>query len=404
MPDVRNLLPPNRTALESSVVQALFTQEHPIRDITTLYRADILALPLLPWLAWSQDVLVWPADADESMRRNLTAGAWAMHRRMGTLAGLREMAGYQGGTIKRAIVPPSKTYAGVSLTAAERNTFVQRYPQLRIYPQRVTGKRVGAMLAHCFPGAGVHPTQTDATMRLAPQTYLYRDGVETPLQSTERSTISTERTGRSYLEVRRPGMARHGSFAGLPGRWLVPGDAGQRMYRLTVETPYIDSREQLRHVAVSPSLQLLDVRYDWTAGTAFANGVHAGMHVAGHLRPSTARERIYKRLWLFDPAMEVLRRGAISFAGATRLSMPAHHAELAIAIPGHKHPRAAGRYLTGYTIASDHKRYHDTIAGLRRVARASDRIAIDTATTRPLLARGAVFAGAAVAGEWRAIA
>ena len=404
MPDVRNLLPPNRSALESALVQILFKQEHPVLDITTLYRADTLAAPLLPWLAWSQDALAWPADADDTMRRNLTAGAWAMHRRMGTLAGLREMARYQGATIQRAIVPPSKTYAGVSLTAAERNAFVQRYPQLRIYPQRVTGKRVGAMLSRCFPGAGVHPVQTDAAMRLAPQTYLYRDGVETPLQSTERSTITTERAGRSYLEVRRPGVAPNASFAGSPGRWLLPSNAGQRMYCLTVETPYVDSREQLRRVTVSPGLQLLDVHYDWTAGTGRAAGVHAGGHITGHLRPSTARERIYKRLWLFDPAVEVMRRGAISFAGATRLSMPAHHAELAICIPGRKHPRAAGRYLTGYVIASDHKRYHDTLAGLRRVARASDRIAIDTATTRPLLARGAVLAGAAVAGEWRAIA
>ena len=121
MPDVRTLLPPNRTTLESAVAQTLFEREHPVRDITTLYRADILATPLLPWLAWAQDVLVWSEGADQTLRRNLTAAAWAMHRRMGTLAGLREMASYHGATIRRAIVPPAKTYAGVSLTAAERN-------------------------------------------------------------------------------------------------------------------------------------------------------------------------------------------------------------------------------------------------------------------------------------------
>lgn len=404
MPDVRHLLPPNRTALESAQVQTLFEREHPVRAIATLYRADTLATPLLPWLAWSQDVLAWPADADETLRRNLTAGAWAMHRRMGTLAGLREMAGYQGAAIRRAIVPPSKTYAGVSLTAAERNAFVQRYPQLRIYPQRAAGRRVGAMLARCFAGVGMHPVQTDAAMRLAPQAYLYRDGTETPLQSTERTLTGAGHSARQYLEVRQAGARPHASFVGLAGRWLLSSDAGQRMYRLTVQTPYIASREQLRHVAVSPGLQPLDVRYDWTTGTSHATGVHTGAHVSGHLRASSARERIYKRLWLFDPSVEVLRRGAVSFAGATRLSMPAHHAELAIAIPGRKHPRAAGRFLTGYAVASDHQRYHDTLAGLRRVARASDRIGIDTATTRPLLARGAVPAGSATAGEWRAIA
>ena len=49
MPDVRLLLPPNRSALESAVVQALHTQEHPERTLTTLYRADTLDAQLLPW-------------------------------------------------------------------------------------------------------------------------------------------------------------------------------------------------------------------------------------------------------------------------------------------------------------------------------------------------------------------
>ena len=58
MPDVRTLLPPNRTTLESAVAQTLFEREHPVRDIVTLYRADTLATPLLPWLAWA--AAAWP--------------------------------------------------------------------------------------------------------------------------------------------------------------------------------------------------------------------------------------------------------------------------------------------------------------------------------------------------------
>lgn len=402
MSDLRRILPPNRSALESAVVQALFVGDHPERAISTLYRPDAIAAPLLPWLAWSQDVLAWPADADETLRRTITARSWALHRRMGTLAGLREMAGYFGATIPKAIVPPAKTFAGVSLTAAERDAFLERYPQLRIYPQRRTGQRVGALLAGLYAGVHVHPVQSDAAMRLAPQAFLYRDGSESPLQSTERQTIAEDRTAQTYIEVRQPGQSVRGSFAGLAPRWLVPSQAGQRMYRLALDTPYLDSREELHRTAVAPGLGLLDVHYDWSTTAGQESGVHAGRHVAGHLRPSTARDRIFKRLWLFDPAVAVLRRGARSFAGASRLSMPAHHAELSVAIPAKVHTRAAGRHLAGYLIASDHKRFHDTLGGMRRVARASDRLAINTATTRPLVARGGVLAGTAVAGEWRA--
>lgn len=402
MTDVRTLLPPNRTALESAVAQTLFDREHPVRDIATLYRADALATPLLPWLAWSQDVLAWPADADETLRRNLTAGSWAMHRRMGTLAGLREMAGYHGATVTGAIVPPAKTYIGAALTLAERNAFVQRYPQLRIYPQRTASRRVGAMLARQYLGDAVHPVQTDAAMRLAPQTYLYRDGVETPLQSIERETINTERQAQTITEVRRPGSAGALGFCGRPVRWTARSDAGARMYRLALDTPYLDGHEVLRRVAVTPGLEPLSLRYDWIAGRGTVHGVHAGQHVSGHLVRSSARERIYKRLWLFDPELSVSRRGAMSFCDASRLTMPAHHAQLSVSIPGRLHPQAARRFVRGFLLGSDKSGYHATLAGMRSMSRASDRIAINTAVTRPLAAGEATRAGAATAGEWRA--
>lgn len=402
MPDVRTLLPPNRTALESAVAQTLFDREHPVRDITTLYRAKDIAVPLLPWLAWSQDVLAWPAGADETLRRNLTAGAWAMHRRMGTLAGMREMASYHGATVTGAIVPPAKTYVGAALTMAERNAFVQRYPQLRIYPQRVTGKRVGAMLAHCFAGVHVHPCQTDAAMRLTPQVYLYRDGRETALQAIERETLTTERKAQTITEVRRPGNAGALGFCGRPVRWTARSDASARMYRLALDTPYRDGMEVLRRVAVTPGLEPLNLRYDWIAGQGVVQGVHAGQHVSGHLVRSSARERIYKRLWLFDPELSVSRRGAMSFCDASRLTMPAHHAQLSVAIPGRLHPQAARRFVRGFLLSAEKDSYHATLAGLRRMARASDRIGINTAITRPLAAGEDIRAGAATAGEWRA--
>ena len=142
------LLPPNRSALESAVVDALHTLEHPERLLSTLYNPDAIAAPLLPWLAWGRDVLAWPSDADETQRRQLTARSWHLHRRMGTLSGLRELAAVFGGTITKAITPPAKLFAAPALTVAERNAFVARYPQLRIeldvnnHPVSLVGERI----------------------------------------------------------------------------------------------------------------------------------------------------------------------------------------------------------------------------------------------------------------------
>lgn len=398
------LLPPNRSALEAAVVQALHTMEHPERTIATVHHAGAavgIATALLPWLAWGVDVLAWPRTAGETQRRQLAAASWRMHRKMGTLAGLREIAAVFGASIPRAIVPPAKTYAGAALTTAERNAFVARYPKLRIYPQRLTGQRVGAMLARCFAGGAAHPITTDAAMRMAPQAFLARDGVETPLQTTQRELLTTERTATSVTEIRQPGQAGAAGFCGRPVQWLVRSTAAARMYRLRLDTMYRDGQEGVRRVAVSPGLGLLDVRYDWIAGRGTATGIFAGGHVAGHLHRSTARERIYKSLWLFDPALDVGRRAAMSFCSASRLGMPAHHAQLTLAMPSHLGARVARRYVQGFVVPTDKTAYHDTLAALRDVARASDRIAIETAVHRPLAASEAVRAGAATAGEWR---
>ncbi|MGC3004880.1 hypothetical protein ACPF8X_42525, partial [Streptomyces sp. G35A] len=215
-----------------------------------------------------------------------------------------------------------------------------------------------------------------------------------------RELQTTERTATSVTEIRQPGQAGAVGFCGRPVRWLARSTAAARMYRLQLNTAYRHGQESLRQVAVSPGLGLLDVRYDWIAGRGVAAGVFAGCHVAGHLQRSTARERIYKRLWLFDPALDVGRRGAMSFCGAARLGMPAHHAQLTLAMPSHLGGRVARRYVQGFLVTADKATWRDTLAALRDVARASDRIAIDAAVHRPLAASEAVRAGAATAGEW----
>lgn len=407
MPDVsRALLPAYRSTLESAVVDAVHTAAHPIDDIRTLYRPELpaaggVSAPLLPWLAWARDVLVWPRGAGETLQRQLTRASWQLHRRQGTLAGLRDVAGVFGAEIVRAITPPSKSYLGARLTTAQRNDFLSRYPQLRIYPRRLAGVRVGAMLQGLHLGAAVHPVQTDAALRLAPQAFVYRDGRETPLQAMEREIVTEDATAVRVLEVRAAGQAGPRAFCGRHVRWLAQGDAAARMYRLTSAETYTDSRELLHRQAIGPGLQPITPRYDWVMGHGQERGLFAGRHVAGHLVRSTAPARIFKRTWLLDPAVSVVRRGAMSFTDATRLGMPAHHAELAVRLRGQRLQRAAGRYLQGYLVATPLDDFHSAAQAMRTVARVSDRIALDLGVTRPFTAGESRRAGTATAGEWR---
>ena len=397
--DLARLLPPKSTSLERSILGAAESVEQPTGPLPRLYRPDAVDTALLPWLAWSVDVLAWPRNADETARRNLVAGSWQLHRQQGTLAGYKTIAGYVGAEVVKAVTPPAKVFASASLSAVERNAFVARYPQLRIYPQRLTGHRVGALLANLHPGAAVYPVQTDAALRLAPQAYLYRDGSETALQAIERQLVTSEATAQQVTEIRHPGQAGQVGFCGRPVPWLATSDARQRMYRLSSDMPYLHQSERLRMEILQPGLDTLTVRYDWIAGPGQEHGVHAGRFVALHLMPSTARERIYKRYWLFDPAIDVSRQSACLHVGVGRLGMPPHHAEMQVRIVGKSPALAVRRHITGHLCRSDQSRLIDTLAAMRQIMRASDRIDIDTAVIRPVIA-GDTLAGAIPAGQW----
>lgn len=395
------ILPPTSTPLDRAILDATAGIEQSVGPLTRLYQPRAIDAALLPWLAWSVDVLAWPRNADETPRRNLIAGSWKLHRMQGTLAGYKTMAALCGAEVIKAIAPPAKIYVSASLTRVERNAFIERYPQLRIYPQRLAGQRVGAMLLGLYASAGIHPFTTDATQRLAPQAYLFRDGSESPLQAVERTINSETAHAVSITEVCQPGSAGHVGFCGRSVPFLARSNAAERLYRLSIETPYLDQAESLRRVTISPGLSPLTVRYDWIAGEGQEHGVHASRHVARYLMPSTARERIYKRFWLFDPHINVSRRVASMHCNAGRLGMPAHHAEMLVRISGRTPARSARRFVAGYLCRADQSVLRDTLGALRQVMRISDRISIDTAVISPTVAGEQHLSGTPVAGQWQ---
>ena len=345
--------------------------------------------------------VAWQRACTDTVRRGLIKDAVRRHRIKGTLAGFRLAAADADCTMVSAITPPAKVYTSPALTLAERNAFVARYPQLRLYRHRTVGQRLGL---HCGDTLGRWtPVQSDALLRLLPRAYLYRDGAETELTVIERTTTTNANRiaeSTTVTEVAIPGRAGFLAFAGTHPRYLTVTEAPSRFYRLALAETYQDSRETVRRIAATPGLTPIDVRPDAIAQTGIATGVHAGQFIARHLAPSTARDRIYQRLYLFDPEVSVLHRTATLHCDAGRLGMPAHHAELAVRMPGTASKQAAGRYCRGYLVATDKAALADCLTAMRDVMRASDRIAINTAISRPALAGNSAFAGQLTAGDW----
>lgn len=395
------LLPPNSTLVEAAVADSLEVSELRADVLRTLYNPYRVQASLLPWLAWAQDVLIWPRHINETTQRRLIDQSWKLHKMQGTLAAFREAAEIFGGEIVRAITPPSKCFASPSLTTAERNEFVARYPQLRIYRHRTVGKRVGL---HCSDVLGRWMfVKSDAELRILPRAYLWRSGQENELTVMERTVISTIQSAKSstVTEVAIPGTAGRLSFAGGNPRFLTVTEAAKRYYCVTLQQAYQDNSEQLRKISVYPNLTPINVRPDELAETGqSSHEVYAGQFVAKYLVPSSAFDRIYQRLYLFDPEIEVLRRTATLHLNAGRLGIPAHHAEIVLRLNSQRNNLACWRFVRGYLIATDKQNMTDCLSAMRAVMRVSDRVAIKTKTARPVTAGQTLIAGDIRAGDW----
>ena len=84
-----SLLPPNATDLERGM--ELASARAPEIPIRKLWSSADCPLALLPYLAWALGVEEWDPDWPEAVKRAAVAGAVAVHREKGTLAGLKRL-------------------------------------------------------------------------------------------------------------------------------------------------------------------------------------------------------------------------------------------------------------------------------------------------------------------------
>ncbi len=394
------LLPPNATPFERAMEDATAARLEAVpTPISTLYTPAACPAPAVPWLAWALDVPVWNTGWSETVKRGICAASWRLHRRQGTLGGLKALAGWAGAQVVSAVVPPSKRFAGASLTTADRNEFLLNHPQLRIYRHRTRGERAPRALFGRGDYAGAFwPAVSDAALRCAPRAMVWRAGVETALTFMERTTHVTAKTATTIATVAQRVTRGLRSFCGSVVRWPLAGTAGARLYTLRVDTPYVDASAVLRRQELSPGLQPITVHPDQVAEPGRGEGVFTRGFCQGFWRESTARLRLYDRVFLFDPHVATVRRGAGAFLSG-HLGMAPHTAILQVAIRGHRPAKAFGSFLAGCVRASDRAALDRVRTALAWGKRCSDRLFMDTTTRRPLRAGARWTAGVQMAGQ-----
>ena len=399
------LIQPSLAQDPNVVALAALAERITYLDVSPVVTHDIDRVPtsVLPHLAdqfHMRHTVAWRRAKTDAERRGLVKAGIQRHRIKGTLAGFRLAARDAGAVMVRAITPPAKLFSSPALTLAERNAFVARYPQLRLYRYRVVGQRQGAMLYRAHLDAGTYPLISDAWLRILPRAYLWHDGTETELTAVERTAATETREAETVTEVRKPGKATGLAFCAGHPHHLIKSDASDRIYSLKLTESYQDSSETVRRTTVQPGLSPIDVRFDEVAMPGQARGVFTGKPIGGTFRSSTARDRLYQRLYLFDSEVGVGQRTASLHLNQGRLSMPAYHAELQVCIRGRLQPTAVWRFTHGHLVAQSQEMLNDCLEAMRDVTRGADRIAIDTAINRPATAGEHNPAGALKAGDW----
>lgn len=422
-----DLLPPNSTPLERALSGPTGRLTAIPTPIDALWRWDECPSNLLPWLAWALSVDFWDETWPDARKRALIRESFELHRKKGTLYGIKRYLRYADAECLRAITPPDKPYAISAMSPDQRSAWLSRFPQIRIYDYADRGEATkgaftkGAFgISKTFLGAGVSyyakatcfPRETDAWERWGRRPYLWDQGnhplatgVFKPLTWSarandmggyfsykfERLSISVQDLNNLWLGVNSKGNG--GRIDGR--RFLMPSLAKKRVVTIAIQKLHSND---LPKFAVPPSLDPIDVVPDKVSergssrrGYQVFTGIRGRWidpetkarkrvpgFLLGYLPPTTSRYRIYDRFALHDRDRLPNGKTATRHLGDIRLGMPAYHAELSVEIKGKRGKRQVNGYTYGFLAKSDLRHLHNARKAIVSSKSLRDKILMKT--------------------------
>jgi phage tail-like protein len=240
------LLPRNSTPFEKAIADLTAYRMPSMRD---LWNPAKIRVDLLPWLAWALSVDFWDENWSEERKRYVVGRSLQMHARKGTLKGITDYIELADGKVLKALTPPSKTYMMPALTRDERESFLAKMPQLRVFMYKNNGVATkGAFLsteATTFPQnflgepkqRSFNITYEDGGDLLLEQSTsgLYFEYLEVPthcLVDENGAPIMTE-VADDFEFINDEGAPPGADIVRWPGMWPYQTDAAQRFGRRT---------------------------------------------------------------------------------------------------------------------------------------------------------------------------
>ncbi|MCL7930440.1 phage tail protein I [Halomonas llamarensis] len=396
---VQSIHPPNATRQARRVEQVTAPEAKISPEVLrTLYDPERIPSDLLPWLAWGENVPVWP-DGDAA-RRDIIRRSHRLHGIIGTAAGLRAGARLTDAKVTRLITPPATTFLG-SWSDDARREWLNAMPQLRIYPRRQRATAQSPMLGSTWSNSEP-PLVSDAMFRATARTTVWQpDGTETELTTREWQHGTAQ--GNATLE-----MARHDRAPGLHlGQWLgghtAKYTAAHRLYRID-QQHYRYGTATLLIKTAAPTLAPLSTDVEiFSERAARPKAQLVGQPTGGlHLCRLDSETRYYRRSYLHDPEVKGRTTASPAHLGVTRLGMPPFHVEARVRMPARQ---SGSAHINGYIGAGPPSQRNatahitPTLNAVEWMRAEADKILIDTRHTSSLLARQTITAGDYTAGQ-----
>lgn len=425
---IQSVLMPGSTPFERAIDAAVFRLDETAEALRTIHDPERAPEAFVPFVAWGVSTDLWDRNWPIEKKRAVAKAWYRLHRKKGTLTGIKEAVRFFEAEVVAARRPPDSTIPDPTLTKEEREKYLARFRQIRFYRFRSGGAATfgaylssGYRLSALFPGGRAFPAVTDAVARIGRRAFVFDPltGVEEPVKRVERTSTSTERAAVTFEEVVLPGRMALAAFAGRkPIRKVFTMDTGARgrRFSISIDSSYTETTSDLHVSGILPSDQPIDVRPRRAAlpghrvvgqlfpslggvATEFVNRANDGKHRT-FLPASSARLRMFDQVFLFDPERLPDKRNARTFVSATRLGMPAYHARLTIQKRARISPFALQRFVHGFPVATDKAAVRRAIEAVRLSKSLRDKILVTTKTMRPAAVGDGYRVGTINVGTW----
>ena len=393
------LLPPNATPWERAIEQTS-AERHPlpVELIREFFDPDLCPEHLLGWLAYETSIDLWSDAWPVERKRRVIKDWFRLHQIKGTKAGIKRAVALTDSVVLQDVTFPSRAFASATITRKQRNAWLAKMPEIRIYfiSQRGVPGADGFMRADPHGGGrgsyiGHGFARFDAAEAIYGRRSILRrpDGTELPLRHATIREVDAPADRPVIDQVRIPGEARPATYTGGFARlgFLHPGRVAPKTATVRVQRE-TQAQSELHWKTLQLGFEPIDLEYrvkseKHPAGPAAFTRKFARTRF---LIRERAEERIFQALNLHDPTVDVPWVRAHSFVGHARTPKPSFHSEMLVEARSRAGRRSAfvGRFFTGrqFTARDDLTKYRFALLAGRMFKAARDKLQFDTKTTR----------------------